>query len=95
MTEQHAHLDQWSVRASGNNGPYTAPEAMQFILVGMVSGHPQVADGPLQSSIVVKLDGKGRRAETLNTVYTLGEPEPGFVKFLAAKGKKVDDYDWK
>jgi hypothetical protein len=66
MEKQTARLEKWDVykTISGREGFY-----------GRVFGHPRFPDGTfITTSTVVKLDMNTGIAETLNTIYTLGEP---------------------
>jgi len=61
-----AHLNEWKVVGVGKG---------KKVLIGVVRGHTYINDGHLvRTSLLVKLDKKNRKAETLNTLYELGEP---------------------
>lgn len=81
----------WEVIAWG--GPYQAPELMSTVITGEVYGHPGFEEGKyIYTSAVQVIDMKNKRARTLNSVYSLGEPAPGFLEWLGKQGKKLEDY---
>jgi len=61
-------LDPWQVVVSSR-----APVA---ILLGSVTDHPRLPDGPVETSVLLALDPQGRWARTLSRWYRLGEPYP-------------------
>jgi len=73
-------LDSWSCQSPAR------------VLVGIVSGHPHVPDGPMMTSTMVMLDPVGRRAWTLNREYSLGDPDPDWVRWLRGIGRTPDDF---
>jgi len=79
---QHAHLEDWSL--STVVGAYQAPEQGSPVLLGTVSGHPRLADGTeIQTSRISTFDMEAKKAITMNTVYTLGQPLKAYAKWLA------------
>ncbi|MHA3980900.1 DUF6634 family protein [Halovulum sp. GXIMD14794] len=59
-------LDPWQVAVS--------PRAPVAILLGSVTGHPRLPDGPVETSVLLALDPQGRWARTLSRWYRLGTP---------------------
>jgi len=59
-------LDPWQVAVS-SRAPAT-------ILLGIVTGHPRLPDGPVETSVLLALDPQGRWARTLSRWYRLGTP---------------------
>jgi hypothetical protein len=72
----------WAVVGSGD--PYRAPEIDMKRLVGDVEDHPTLGKtNDLMSGPIQELDLKGRRVETINTIYLLeGAPNPAWVRHL-------------
>lgn len=75
-----AHLENWSV-CDGSADPYLAPELRPRVLRGFVTGHPKLEDQEIQSSRLEEIDYENRTARTKNTEYTLGEPDPEWLKW--------------
>jgi hypothetical protein len=48
-----------------------------FLLVGVVSGHPRVADGWCSTSVLLVLDKHRKYARTVSRLYKLGKPLGG------------------
>lgn len=62
-------LEQWRAVISRHGGS-------EMVLLGLPSGHPQIADGkPATTGPIVWLDRLGRWARTKSYVWKLGEPE--------------------
>jgi hypothetical protein len=60
----HAHLDSWVFTLVAGHP----------VLFGTVKGHPGHQEGAhVRTSKIVKVDLQAGTAETLNTIYTLGE----------------------
>jgi hypothetical protein len=94
MSKQNAHLDNWSVMGFSTS-PYAAPEQASLGLVGTVKGHPLLADDTVVHTSEVKMISyKKKLAVTRNTIYTLGEPDADFVRFLAEGGHNIEDYEF-
>ena len=74
-------LENWSMHVLEHD-PWTPPELIPRVLYGDVYGHPKEAlpDGhEIRTSRVLHLDLDNGWAETLNTIYMLGDPEPKYV----------------
>jgi hypothetical protein len=89
------HLESWKlIRYSSN--PYRAPETWTNKLAGIVFNHPKQPDG---SSVItghlIELDTVARTAVTTGNKYTLGEPDPEWLKWLAENGYNLTDYSIK
>lgn len=85
-------LEEWSLFRDDSN-PFLAPELRSVRLQGKVYGHEMFDDGDgVSTSTVQKLDLKNNIAETKNTVYELGEPSEGYIKWLNENGKELEDY---
>jgi hypothetical protein len=82
-----ARLDEWCLAQGKTSSPYSAPETAPIVLCGRVYGHPRFVDGMLiWSSPIVWLDcGEERAALTRSRQYLLGDPEAGFLTFLAGR----------
>jgi len=66
MKKQTAHLDKWSSIQLGDG---------HVRYLGVVTGHPTLPEGEeIFTSPVIQVLEEGKRVETKNTVYTLGEP---------------------
>jgi hypothetical protein len=72
----------WSIVSSAN--PYTAPEAASICLAGDALDRPNhVCFSDVRTSRIINLDLKGRRVETLNTIYLLeGPPDQEWAAYL-------------
>lgn len=85
-------LEQWGIVSA--SGPYTAPEAVQYALMGTSSGDSRREDGHrVQTSVIQKTErknGQWTATTRTGTVYELGEPAPGFLEVMSAKGRTVD-----
>lgn len=89
-------LENWSVGMSLSS-PYTAPEQVKAVLVGVVTGHPnsRIKDGTtVATSYLKSISFSKRAAKTANTEYDLGEPDPDFVKFLNETGSSIEKYEF-
>ena len=76
-------IENWSV-VTRFADPYTAPESRTTVLQGVVFGHPLLPDGKgVTTSLVLSFDLVGRIAQTKNTTYHLGEPEPQYAEQFA------------
>ena len=79
-------LENWSV--TGSADLYTPPERQTRRLQGEVYGHPTHPDGEhIRTSNIVNVD--GGTVTTLNSVYTLGEPNPEYVEWCRENGHHV------
>ena len=69
---QTAHLEDWY----WDNWTYKSKEG---VLMGIVSGHPRVADGTFvhTSTLLGPVEDDVTEAKTLNTDYTLGKQDSG------------------
>lgn len=81
---------EWAVRPA-TDSPYTPPEHAGIRLSGKVYGHPEFRDGSkVDTSRVVAVDGRTITVES-GRVYVLeGDPEPGYLKWLADNGRVYD-----
>ncbi|MHA3980825.1 DUF6634 family protein [Halovulum sp. GXIMD14794] len=59
-------IDPWQVAVS--------PHAPVATLLGSVTDHPRLPDGPIDTSVLLALDPQGRWARTLSRWYRLGTP---------------------
>lgn len=99
--KQKARIDNWAVGTTNvvdEGMRYMHPELRSAIygtfLVGKSKGHPRLPDGlDIKTSRLVGFNIKKRIAETVNTIYTLGNPDPGFVEWLKSKEMTIDDLD--
>lgn len=82
---QTAHLEKWSVTSIFGRSP---------CLSGVVTSHPKCGEGHLVfTSDLKKLSIKEKTAETRNTIYSLGEMDPVFKKYLEDNNLDKDGYD--
>lgn len=78
-------IENWALRQDGI--PHKAPEWQDQRLTGRVYGHPAFEDGAVvQTSEVLSLDLPNRKVYARKRVYTLGKPDPEFIRFLWAGG---------
>ena len=85
-------LENWSVCALPPD-PYTAPELWTSVLNGNVYGNKRFNDRTrVNTSSVKEINTITMKAQTRNTLYELGEPDPDFVKYLNEKGYSIHDY---
>jgi hypothetical protein len=71
---------------------YIYPHGNAAVLVGKVSGHPTLLDGPITTSKVIAVNEQEGWAETLNRTYRLGRPfekKKSFLDELIASGPFV------
>jgi hypothetical protein len=82
-----ATIDKWSViPRPGGEDPF------HLILIGIVSEHPEPeANGCCFTSKVLWFSPAYSAAETVNTFYSLGDPDPIWIEKLAAEGKSLID----
>jgi len=77
--KKNAHLENWSFvfQAHWVHGH----------LSGKVSGHHKIEDGhEIVTSPIIDINFDENRAETLNTLYTLGEPDPKWLDWCDENG---------
>ena len=80
-------LEEWSTGIYCNTDMYTPPEHNKC-LRGRVYDHPKMPDGSfVKTSPFVCVN--GNIAQTTNTSYELGEPNPDFVQWCKDKGCHV------
>ena len=81
-------LENWSLVSLFN--PYKAPEARVGLLKGVVYDHEKFDDGTLiTTSMLVDLNIDGASAKTFSgSNYTLGRPDPEWMKFLEEVGSE-------
>ena len=90
-------LEKWSVMIF--SGPYTPPEARVQRLHGTLGGDDRLSPSsgePLEgkevtTSRLVSIDLKARTAQTKNTLYELGTPDPEYAAWV--KENEPDKYD--
>lgn len=82
-------LEQWSTCRLGDD-PYVPPEMSLLCLQGQVFGHARKGDGTkVTTSPIVAVDGRVITTAS-GSVYELGEPDPGFLAWLAKEGRTYD-----
>ncbi len=82
------HLNDWSIGVRDN--AFTAPELMQKVAAGVVSGHSNLADGKrVTTSYIVSIDLENKTLQTRNTHYTLGRINSKYLAYL-----KENQPDW-
>lgn len=73
-----------------SNDPYLPPEMNPRCVRGKVHGHPTREDGSgIMTSAITKVEGKTVITAS-GSRYTLGEPRPEYVAWLAEQGRKID-----
>jgi hypothetical protein len=86
-------LEKWAV-VNNSISPYIAPEMIRAQLTGIEYGHNRIPDGHFViTSVLEHISVKNRTAQTMNTPYELGEPDPKFVEYVDSIGKKLEDYE--
>ena len=80
-----ARIDDWTV-VDGGSCPFEAPELRPIKIVGVVSNHSNIEDGPITTSLVQMIDQARGLARTLSTEYELGAPSVAFAAQLAKLG---------
>lgn len=91
--ERRTVLYKWSIGyAAGQD--YVAPEIAKIGLIGKVYNHPRKPDGwEVRTSAVVAANGRIITTHS-GTVYELrGDPDPGYVAWLAANNLPPLDLD--
>lgn len=75
---------------------YLYPRGRVNVLVGKVTGHPRVPDGPVTTSAVVAHDTEIGWARTRNRAYRLGRPYErrqtfldGYIEAARAEGRLI------
>jgi hypothetical protein len=82
-----ARLENWAVVVWPSHSPYSAPETLPSRLTGNVYEHDHLGN-PLPDGLwvttspVVCADYQGKIAETCNTIYRLGSPDPKWAEWL-------------
>jgi len=62
-------------------------------LCGDVYDHERFKDDTfVNTSRLTTIDIVKKEAQTLNTLYVLGEPDPKFLEYLKKNGYKLEDY---
>lgn len=84
-------IENWHVTI-GEDNLYTPPEAQDLHLVGHVTDHPSLANGIIQTSSIVNVDGKFVTTRS-GTVYELGTPDPKYVEWCYANQVHVPTED--
>ena len=80
-------LEKWSIKLDTDSDYYRAPETRAKYLSGLTEGHPRKEDGSeVLTSRLLDLNLETGFAETRNTVYQLGSPNPEWVEFLKQQG---------
>lgn len=94
--DSHPKIDGWAIRQPPGiieDQKYMHPELRNLIngcvLTGYVSGHTRLPDGPITTSRLVSIDVKKNVAQTNNTTYALGDPDPAFLVWLKSQGKTI------
>lgn len=96
-------LENWYVRKLELNHPYKETELLSTsILNGDVYGHERFEDGTfIHTSSIKSINTITNKAQTLNTLYELGKPNPVFnagvefknlVKSFESKEETINDY---
>ncbi len=88
MDKPEVKLEQWSVSSLwpawvAPNG--SLPDCSQIRLSGAVYGYDRFDDGERVSSSVI-LNVQGRRIETMNTIYMLGDIDPKYYEWCVEQG---------
>lgn len=75
-------LQHWSVTNNWSDTP---------CLMGYVFGSARFPDGEQikTSPLILML---GDMAQTLNSIYTLGDPDPAWIKMLAVEGRSTTEF---
>ena len=80
-------IEDWVV-VNGGSCPFEAPELRPIQIVGVVSNHPILGNGPITTTLVQMIDQARGVAHTLNTEYELGAPRAKFAAQLAMLGSR-------
>jgi hypothetical protein len=79
------HLENWCIGGAEKVDPYyTAPEMIERRLYGIVYDHPSpfLLDGEYtHTSSLLSIDYINKKATTRNNEYTLGKPDPNWLKW--------------
>ena len=78
-------IEDWVV-VNGGSCPFEAPELRPIQIVGVVSNHPILGNGPITTTLVQMIDQARGVAHTLNAEYELGAPRAKFAAQLAMLG---------
>ena len=82
-------LENWSI-APAEESFYQAPEMRQYVLQGVVYGHPKRSDGKkIRTSLIQAVIGPNT-VRTLYTTYVLGVPDPEYLSWLKSNGYTYD-----
>lgn len=95
MNKPEVRLEQWSISGlwpgwQAPNG--SQPDYLEIKLNGEVYGHDRFDDGERVSSSVI-LNVQGRKIETHNTIYILGEIDPKYLQWCIDQGCHVPTVD--
>lgn len=87
-------LEGWYI-TSDNSNPFQAPELRKLRLEGKIYDDEKgrFPDGAeVSTSSIQELNLKENYAMTRNTKYILGKPDQDYIRYLASRGKKLEDY---
>lgn len=87
-------LESWSIVEDLN--PFQAPELQTSRLKGIIYDDElkRFSDGrSVTTSRIVELDLKNKIAQTKNTKYKLGEPNPNYLKWLEENNMTLEQYN--
>jgi hypothetical protein len=87
-------LECWSIRYYLATDEFAKPTGpSKRILAGRVSGHKHLRDGMrVSTSWLMRFDPAARIAQTENTEYELGAPDPTWTTWLEKNGFKPEDF---
>ena len=90
----HARIDNWAIGTYWKDA-YKAPEQRRIVLQGTISRHPvedSNGEGAVTSAVLWYSSEAGF-AETQNTLYVLGTPDPEWVEWLQKEGLTPDSFN--
>ena len=85
------HISNWKLVAAGKRPAHVTAENWPRCLRGWVSDHPDLGAGEITTSAVVDIDVENHRAETKNTIYILGAPDPDWFASIKDKGELIPE----
>ena len=85
--KQKARIDRWCVVPKPG-----AEDPRILVLMGQIVDHP-ASNGCGVTSDLLWYSASFRMAETKNTFYELGEPDPSWVKQLEAEGHTISSLE--
>jgi len=89
-------LENWSVCILPSDDPYKAPELWPMVLQGLYYG--DIYDDKrfdrgtyINTSSIKEINTITKKAQTSNTLYELGAPDPNFIEYIKSQGNTIDD----